>query len=250
MRKILLSCFIFVFFLSFVALADEKPQTIGEKTGFSSKEKGNTYSPVKQINNFQGKYATGSNPSTEAVFLNEGFEGAFPPADWTLVQTSADTGFTQTDVLAHSGTYSALHSYYVGQQDNWMVTPAIDLTGSALARLNFWQYESYSSYYLSHQVYVTTDTTGIMGDTTAWDLVYEGVGTEGAWEQILVDLSGYDGQTIFVGFYYSGNDADEWYIDDVVVEDTPTTPVMLTLYSELNAQQPRSILQYQMCSEL
>jgi hypothetical protein len=235
MRKILLSCLIFVFFFSFVVLAGEQPQTVIEKPGLSAKEKSDTYSPVKQFNNFQGKYATGSNPSIEAVFLNEGFEGAFPPADWTLIQTIADTGFTQTDVLAHTGTYSALHSYHVGQEDNWMVTSAIDLTGSALARLNFWQYEKYSDYYLSHQVYVTTDTTGIMGDTTAWDLVYEGVGTEDTWEQILVDLSGYDGQTIFVGFYYSGDDADEWYIDDVVVEDTPTTPVMFTLYSELNA---------------
>jgi hypothetical protein len=153
---------------------------------------------------------------------------------WTLVNAGA--GFVQTDLRVHSGDSSAYHNDNSGQQDDWMVTPAVDLTGSVNARLTFFQNNNWGvSYYEYHGIYVTTDTTGIMGDTAAWDLVYNGVALEDAWEQIIIDLSAYDGQTIYVGFYYSGNNADEWYIDDVIVEDTPITPVMVTLYSELDA---------------
>ena len=233
MRKVLLLSFIVVFVMSFMALAVEKPQTVTEKPGLNAKEKSDTYSPLKDLGLFKGKYASRSNPSTEATFLNEGFEGTFPPTGWSLVNFGA--GFVQTTLRFHTGTYSAYHNDNSGEQDDWLVTPAINLTGSVNARLNFWQNQNYSTYYELHQIYVTTDTTGIMGDTTAWTLVYEGVGIEDTWEQIIVDLSAYDNQTIYLGFYYSGNFADEWYLDDIVVEDAPTTPIMETLFSELTA---------------
>ena len=233
MKKFLLLSFIAVFVMSFIGLAVEKPQSIIEKPGLNAKEKNDTYSPFKDFGLFKGKYSWRSNPSTEAVFLNEGFEGTFPPTGWSLVNFGA--GFVQTTLRVHSGTYSAYHNDNSGEQDDWLVTPAIDLTGSVSARLNFWQNENYGTWYELHQIYVTTDTTGIMGDTTAWTLVYQGVGPEDVWEQVIVDLSAYDGQTIFLGFYYSGNYADEWYLDDVIVEDAPTAPIMEILFSELTA---------------
>ena len=233
MRKIFLVSFLMILVMSFLTLAVEKPESIVEKSGLNEKEQSDTFIQGKDFGMFNGRYASRSHSSTEAVYLNEGFEGVFPPAGWTLVNVG--DGFVQTDLRVHTGSYSTYHNDVSGLQDDWLVTPAINLAGSVSARLNFWQNENYSTWYVLHQIYVTTDTTGIMGDTTAWNLVYEGVGIEDVWEQIIVDLSAYDNQTIFIGFYYSGNFADEWYLDDIIVEDAPTNPIMQTLYSELTA---------------
>lgn len=235
------SLLVLVAFIPLAVFAGETPQKVTLKKGAGEKELSATYSPVQELGRFQGKFFKNTfqkTRSSNAVYLSEGFEGAvFPPAGWTLWNVGA--GFVTTSTRVHSGTLSAYHNDDSGQQDDWMVTPAIDLTGSSSARLNFWQNENFSSWAEIHRIYVTTDTTGIMGDTSAWTLVYDGIGPEDTWEQVLVDLSAYDGQTIYLGFYYSGNFADEWYIDDVIVEDAPTAPVMLTLYESLIAPPTR-----------
>jgi flagellar hook capping protein FlgD/ASPM-SPD-2-Hydin domain-containing protein len=236
MNKSIVSILTLVLFIPIILFAGEKPQTMIEKSAEKSIDKSeqfDAYSLTKHFSRYNAKLSTSTLNPSKATFLIEGFEGTFPPAGWTMIDSGA--GFVQTDLRFHSGDSSAYHNDDSGQQDDWMVTPAVDLTGSVDARLTFYQNNNYDTYYVYHGVYVTTDTTGIMGDTTAWDLVYDGVALNGAWEQIIIDLSAYDGLTVYVGFYYSGDFADEWYIDDVIIEDAPVDPVMVTLNSELNA---------------
>ena len=41
--------------------------------------------------------------------------------------------------------------------------------------------------------------------------------TESTWEQVSVSLGAFAGRPCYLAFRYQGNNADEWYIDDVQV---------------------------------
>lgn len=154
--------------------------------------------------------------SKDNPILSEGFETVFPPVGWTLDTTGA--GFIQADASdpvidqVYSGSYSAAHKYVAAPQDDWMISPVISIPAENSSTLMFWQNNVYTTWYDLHEVSVTTD------GGTSWTQVYAETPTaNNVWEQIYVPLSAYVGQDIQIGFHYVGNDADNWYIDDIAV---------------------------------
>jgi len=153
----------------------------------------------------------------------EGFEGTFPPADWTLVTTGA--GWIQSaSGTGYTGDFAAMHNDDMGAQDDWLITPVIDLTTATAPELTFWQYDYYASYYVEHNVCVSTDMA-------TWDVVYTGVAAT-TYEEIIIDLSSYAGQWIYVGFQYIGDYADRWYVDDVTIDEAPVPEPPNVFFSE------------------
>ncbi|OGE84118.1 MAG: hypothetical protein A2Y39_05455 [Candidatus Delongbacteria bacterium GWF2_40_14] len=153
--------------------------------------------------------------SIDNPLLTQGFEGNFPPVGWSTDYTGA--GFVHLDdsdpVIhqVHSGNYSAAHLYVASPQDDYLITPLISIPATNSSTLTFWQNNVYTSYYDIHEVVVSTDMT-------TWTTIYEETPTAAnVWEKIYVSLSAYVGQDIYIGFHYVGNDADNWYIDDVEV---------------------------------
>ncbi len=160
--------------------------------------------------------------SASAQVLTEDFEGSYPPTAWTLFQTGdpTDPGFVQTDLRANNGTYSAYHN-----DDNldapavaWLITPPIAFPASPDFHLHFWQNENFASYYDYHGIWVSTGSCD-PNDGAFVELVELGPGTEDTWEQINLSLASYGGQTTCIAFRYEGDFADEWYIDDVEIND-------------------------------
>jgi len=153
--------------------------------------------------------------------LSEGFENTtFPPTGWT--RYNVDGGGTEwarntNASYVHTGVGSAYHNYsYVGNQEGWLVTPAIDLTGKTSATLSFWRYDQYPDDYIYHGIWVSTTSNNPTGGSFV-EVQNLGVGEE-SWIQHTIDISAYAGQsTVYIGFLYKGNGADRWYLDDVLV---------------------------------
>ena len=157
-------------------------------------------------------------------FLNEGFEAAVPPAGWTIMTTGLTYTWDQTDTAAHGGSHSAwVHYGPQGvQQDEWLVTPAIDLSAASAPMLEFFEMEVYwASYGDHHTIAVSTtvpDDPGAFTDVAVWTPGTHDIPDAFGDEPVTVDLSAYAGEpVVYVAFRYVGVWADDWYIDDVRV---------------------------------
>jgi hypothetical protein len=140
----------------------------------------------------------------------EDFDSSWPPEGWTL-QTSG-AGWVQSSFTANSSEYSAFHDGNAGSQDDWIYTPKVKITGKSV--LSFWQRGYFSSlYYDLHGV-------GTSRDLIRYSWLYPYLPSSENWEQVFIDLSYYNGQEIYIGFNYQGDDSDLWFIDDVRVYTT------------------------------
>jgi len=142
--------------------------------------------------------------------LSEGFEsGVIPPEGWTT-QTSG-AGFVINGSTAHGGSYSAAHMDDEGAQNDWLISPE-----TSTGVLEFWQTVNWIEFYSFQEVCVSTDKIN-------WTQIYTpdyGSMTgeiDGIWEKIIVNITSWQGKNIYVGFHYTGNYSNQWYIDDVSV---------------------------------
>ena len=160
--------------------------------------------------------ATTGNPGKSKYPLSESFESTFPPYGWTVVTNgvAGNNGWQQTSLQAHTGTYSAYHNddNVDGLCSSWLISPPLYIS-NADTLLSFWQYQHYGSYFLYHGIWV--DTTAGTDTTNFFELQSLSAGTEITWEEVLINLSTFVGDTITIAFKYQGDWADEWYIDDV-----------------------------------
>ncbi|MCB0461076.1 MAG: choice-of-anchor J domain-containing protein [Flavobacteriaceae bacterium] len=163
--------------------------------------------------------------------LTEGFEGGVvPPTGWA----SFENGFGaaqvwQISTTANSGSNSAYIRYDAtdaGQpKEDWLVTSAIDLTGVSATELSFYTRQAYSPVYNSvYQIRVSTNSQTTPGDFTTVQTWTEATlnTTYNVYEEKVVNLSAYDGMTIYIAFVHTNDDGDNWYIDDINVAASST----------------------------
>ncbi len=170
--------------------------------------------------------------------LNEDFENGIP-STWVNIDADNDgnswlSSAGVSGVAGHNGTDGCAYScsYYDGTvltPDNWLITPAITLTGPA--SLTFWIAAQDANYAAEHYgVYISTTAGTTPADFT---LLYEetldangGARVQGTWKQKTVNLASYTG-TIRIAFRHF-NCTDMFYmnIDDVVIFAQPTSPTI------------------------
>jgi hypothetical protein len=182
----------------------------------------------------------GSGTGTGTIALEEGFEsGVFPPANWTLVQNSSPVNpetWQTSASLPHSGDSSAVCFYddsYTSTQDEWLISPVMDLTGFTGTSLSFWWFTSYywgvdPNNNSDIQVKVTTDGSTW---TQLWTEDSVGVFDNWVYYQQVIDLTAYNGETTFqIAFVYYGYDGAQASVDDIIVQDgSPPVIGWLTL---------------------
>jgi len=161
---------------------------------------------------------------TRAVLLSESFEGStFPPTGWYHMSSVPKTEtWRQSSTKAHTGTHSAYAEPQYFYLNNWLVTPAINLTGATRATLSFYEdQEDWLSGGTNHYIKVSTTSQSNMSSfTTVLDMTPANHTIQGfAGSQVQVDLSAYAGNsTVYVAFQiYQNGKADVWYLDDVKV---------------------------------
>nr|MBN2278304.1 choice-of-anchor J domain-containing protein [candidate division Zixibacteria bacterium] len=179
-----------------------------------------------------GTSAGSSQPTTgvKTGYISEGFEGGVvPPTSWSAIVNNAFTWEIDAST-SYEGTYNASCYYdenYTGTQDEWLISPAIDLSGATSdLKLEFawygsyyWAVDPYDNYDL--EVWISTDG-GTTFPTKLWDEDSYGLFTNWTWYLSTVDLSAYVGESnVAIGFRYYGYDGAHFAIDAISLNDDP-----------------------------
>ncbi|KAA3637428.1 MAG: hypothetical protein DWP97_00895 [Calditrichaeota bacterium] len=158
--------------------------------------------------------------SPGSIFLTEDFEGIdFPPAGWDTLNTDPGYGFFQT-TFTGGGTQGAFVTWHAPgfTQDEWLLTPALDVSSSSAAdlKLEFWMLQGYT-YPHDFNIHVSTD------GGSSWTLFWNSLSVpypEHEWYFVSLDISAYASETnLMFGFQYYGIDADLFGLDDITVND-------------------------------
>ena len=163
-----------------------------------------------------------------STIMTEGFEGyspeqkIWPPAGWTVESYAPGANWTRG--TAHDGDSASVEEEYGVEQNEWLITPAIDCSALSGTHLKFW-----------HDFYNSTSS----GDSYA--TVYGSIDNGATWSYVIANFtssdSGYkdfdisswaDGQAqVKIAFkFYSTNGTsayDYWYIDDVTIESVSSS---------------------------
>jgi hypothetical protein len=154
-------------------------------------------------------------------FVEESFEGYYPPPGWEILNLSGANAWEQTSYRARTGQYSTRVFYNNNTPlDVWLVTPALNTTAATSLYLEFYESQQYWNNYGEHH-YIMVSTTS-QTDPAAFDIVLDmtpdnhTIAGFDAAEPVTVDLTAYVGQEqLYVAFRYTGYQADVWYVDDV-----------------------------------
>jgi hypothetical protein len=151
--------------------------------------------------------------------------------DGAIWEIGVPTSGPPTNALgwrAHQGTNCAatvLSGDYPAWSTSRLVSPAFEVPVASLnPRLRFWHWWSFAEYAYG-RVQISTN------NGTSWDDLpngtYTGVSTGWIYSPPLLDLSGYGGQTVQLGFYFGADGASVssgWYVDEVLIETDPDDP--------------------------
>ena len=169
-------------------------------------------------------------PDVRTLPFYEGFEAGDTDWEcWTAIDVDDNNGGSHyhpywgrwgtrgTSVLPYEGDYSAHHGWGVNAQEGWLISPQLFLQpGRDYTRLKFWSNELNTNFNDYRGVWVSTSGTS----TSSFTEVYSISSPSSSWHQITVDLSAYQGQTVYIAFKYTGTDGVGWNIDDIEVTES------------------------------
>jgi len=173
---------------------------------------------------------------TDIPLLSENFENGFPPVGWTLQNVGAGfvDGTLQDGGFVHEGQVSAVHWDDSGVQDDWMITRPVTLPTEYPVTLCFWQTVYWSFYYSFCEVSISTDMVN-------WTQIYQPpyipndaeaeIAQDAVWMDVKASLSAWAGQTVYVGFHYTGDYNHQWYIDEVQIVLDNDSPEITNIYA-------------------
>lgn len=180
-------------------------------------------------------------PFVFGQYLSEGFESSNSlPSDWVLTQTNTSETW-EIGTTANSGSYGATVAYNYNQNET-LTSPSIDLSSATNPRLIFywnmsyyWSVDPYDNYDLIVSIDDGTNVTQLFTEADA------GTFTNYTWYEQTIDLSAYVGSSdVKILFNYTGDDGAALYLDDILVEETPScnpvTDLTVTFPSSTEAQ--------------
>jgi hypothetical protein len=218
---------------------------------------GNLGQEIKFRGDLQAYFTVAGLKSTDGYWMNGAGINPELPADLVVLGTSAvvpTLNATFADAVADQDYLSAGwlninmlgERYWIGKEfdgnqylqfsgygatydnlESWIVTPGVDLTASHVfsfdTKVGYWKHAALT-------VYVSVDFDGSNGSlfSATWnDITPAGLPTEptsgyGDWENFEVDLSAYNGQTVYVMFKYTGDNSNNTttvQIDNVLISN-------------------------------
>jgi type IX secretion system substrate protein len=163
--------------------------------------------------------------------FSENFEGGtFPPTGWTTQDLNANDNWMLYEDTPITGDYSASVEYdeALGQQDEWLISPVIDLSTATAAFLEFnvslsyyWSIDPNDNYDVVAKVSPDGGTTWV----DVWSEADAGVFDNFTPFLASVDISSYIGNAnVKIAFQYIGSDGAQWVLDDIVIAEEQTPP--------------------------
>ncbi len=159
------------------------------------------------------------------ILLSEGFEGGvIPPDGWSVIDASTSTSHWQIiDSTTHSGDYAGLVDYEAADQDEWLISPVIDLSGLQNQTAEFWVYANNNWVTSAELQLLVIDSGGAFTDTL-WQQSNETWPYPSEYHHVQVDLSAYTATPVRLAWRYVGNDGDSIVLDDILVTGIPAFP--------------------------
>lgn len=142
---------------------------------------------------------------------------------WNAVNVKGEQVWQHSDKYGNPGGCAKISGYQSGPHENedWLITPGIDLSGSGAHSLTFDNATKYNGNPM--EVYISTDYagSGLPSAATWTQLSYQRSG--GNWEWVssgIIDLGAYAGKKVYIAFKYTSTDsaAATWEIDNVVIK--------------------------------
>ena len=144
---------------------------------------------------------------------------------WTVDNANGDMDSWTTSYGSNTnegdGVAAMYTDYNSGANDDWLISPGFQLTGNE--RLKFQQRVQSSGEPNDFEVLLSSTTEETASFTTV--LLANAEYSNTAYQEIIIDLSSYTGVN-YIAFHVANGGLDGWrlYIDDVVVEEIPSTP--------------------------
>ncbi|MBN1921454.1 MAG: S8 family serine peptidase [Anaerolineae bacterium] len=152
--------------------------------------------------------------------LAESFEaGVMPPSGWSVVNTSANN-WTLVDTTnndpgwIHSGVYAGWVNYLAADQDEWLISPLVNLAGQINPAVSFWVYCN-NNWPTAGLEFIVQDPEGLFEDTL-WRQLDQSYPYPSTYYNVVVDLSAYN-EPVYLAWRYVGNDGDSIALDDILV---------------------------------
>ncbi len=173
-----------------------------------------TWTGYDHANKYNVQYRTAAKSS---VIFEDGFEDGL--GKWTIYtegEARGSDGWYQADpsslsVSAHGGSNVASAWSWNGDAydaDNWLITPQV-LLGKTL---KFWVFTN-SGYPDSYEVLLST-TGNAISDFTVTLQEMAKAPTNGQWNEVVIDLSDYEGHQGYIAIHHESYDCNYLLIDD------------------------------------
>jgi hypothetical protein len=156
-----------------------------------------------------------SSAAAQQVFLDEDFSsGVFPPAGWSETLLGNAPGWES------SGSNTAFHDDFFGNNNSHLLTPSLDLSSASDAWLHLTYGQRYARYRFSNSIEVTLD--GGLTSTVLYDMDSL---LSGGGQELHLQLDAWLGQSsVQLSFHYIGDYANEWWLDRVGIDDQAAGP--------------------------
>ncbi len=154
--------------------------------------------------------------------LDEGFEGDFPPAGWTIINGGDPNTWGKYSGLSHTGDYMAGIAWGSTAHNDWLITPRIQPEVGNVD-ISFWALNYSSSYEEEFNVMLSTTGTDEADFTVT---LAANVTPPTAYTQYTYDLTAYIGQPVYVAVQAISTDKYYLFLDDFLGPDFfyPATP--------------------------
>lgn len=161
------------------------------------------------------------------VILSENFDAPTLPSTWTIQQTNASTTWTASTTNTGASVASVDYDPDLGQQDEWLITPTINLANATYYYLNFKL--GFSPYWAitpnnNYDIFVKISTDNGATWTQLWtETDLPSALPNFGLNNISLNLSNYKNTpNIKIAFQYVGSDGAALYLDDVSLEGSAT----------------------------
>jgi GEVED domain/Secretion system C-terminal sorting domain/Cleaved Adhesin Domain len=165
---------------------------------------------------------------TNAQF-SENFDASLSiPTNWTVIdggdstfgssgsfQVSSPVGGNQV----HSAPNSVQISYTASAHDDYLVTPAINVTAGVSDRLTYWVKNQDAPYNEAYAVKLSTTTATASAFTT---ILTPTALAPNSWTKFSLDLTSFIGQTVYIGFHATSTNMFRLLFDDIVNDSMQT----------------------------
>lgn len=167
-------------------------------------------------------------------YLTENFDTAtFPPTGWTINQVSGTENWIYNSTAQSAFTDAGSSNI----EDTWLITPQLNITANAVLRFKAKADELVPPDNLF--IKISTSGTAVADFTTESLAIKVGENVTKNYQEYVVDLKAFTGQSIYIGFHHKTefaftdswgdtyNGASGFYLDDVKVTSTLNKDVAL-----------------------